>query len=208
MISQIEKGLLLLGVSLSLLQVSWADSGAYDLAALGILSVSNYHLSPRISDETLGGRAFGLAAMGAYTFYPGLAIESGLVSITRKFLVNGVIDQTLYTYVFTEVPLFIRYTFRNRVFLRLGPYVAIPSTIESSIRDQSASDVQALPHVDAGLKVGAGVTYPVSEMIYLRGEVIYSFGLANLSTGIANQYSRNLDFLLGAEFHLPSIRYY
>ena len=90
--------------------------------------------------------------------------------------------------------------------LEAGGYYGIPSsttatgTVPTSL--VSAASPTYSSSNDYGLLIGAGVRLPLLPLLSIRADALYEYGLANVSTGTATQYSRNLDIWAGVMISL------
>jgi hypothetical protein len=193
------KNLALICVVFSALNATAAH--AFDLSALGALTISNYSFSPQVTPSFGAGTSLGLGVLVGSDLIAGVGFEVGAFYMARSISASGTATSVNVNYGFIEIPAMIRVTTIPFVILEAGPYVGIGTSASVSTGGVSLSG--SSPRTDFGLKGGAGLMFPILPLLSLRAEGMYSLGFTDISTaGTSTQNSRNIDILAGVTLSL------
>jgi hypothetical protein len=186
-------------ISSGFLMSESSNAYALDVTVLGTASSSSYSISPAPTVLS-GGSGFGLGATIGFDVFPFFELETGVLFESHSF------SNTVSTYVSTitnnyfQIPVLLRCVGIPFVSIEGGFYYGIPSsasitgTVAPALSGTSPS--YKASH-DAGLMVGAGLKLPLLPLTSLRLDILYEYGLTNLSTGTSTQYARNIDIWAG-----------
>jgi hypothetical protein len=159
---------------------------ALDFSFLGVLTATNYNLSPA-PVSTTPGTGFGVGITAGMDLTPFISMESGLLFKSHSFtFVSGAGSQAVASN-FTQVPLWLRFSPISFISFNVGPYLAIPTSASPGANSW-----------DYGFQAGASLRFGLVPSLKLRIDGLYEYGFPDLSSaGLATQNSRNVVVLAG-----------
>lgn len=182
----------------SIANISSAE--AFDFSAMGVASSSSYKVSPT-PDVLAGGAGFGLGVTLGFELFPFFSLELGTLYLSHGLSATAGSLTTNINYNYLQIPALIVFTPIPFIALEAGGYYGIPvSTSSTGIVPSTLVQVGSSGYSssnDFGLLLGAGLRFPLVMLTTLRLDALYEFGLTDVSTGTASQYSRNLDIWAG-----------
>ncbi|MEO7161501.1 MAG: outer membrane beta-barrel protein [Bdellovibrionia bacterium] len=190
-------------LAIAIADVSSAE--AFDFSIIGAASSSSYSITPP-PDVLAGGAGFGLGVTLGFDLIPFFSLESGALYIVHSLSASVGNLTARINYNYLQIPALLRFTPVPFITLEAGGYYGIPistsstGVIPSSLVSSTSSTYSSSN--DFGFLVGAGLRFPLLPVMSIRLDALYEYGLTNVSTGTATQYSRNLDIWAGVTLSL------
>lgn len=148
-----------------------------------------------------GGTGFGLGVTLGFDLFPFFSLETGALYLAHNLSAAVGSSATTINFHYLQIPALLRFSPVLFLDLEAGVYYGIPLSTSStgnippSLVKAGSSGYSSSN--DIGLLLGAGLRFPLLPLMSLRLDVLYEFGLKDVSTGTASQYSRNLDIWAG-----------
>ena len=179
---------------------------AFDIAGVGALNVTSPALStggsPTVLD-TKYGVGFGVTA-GVYSIFPGFTVETGLLSVPRKFA-DSSNPTDVRNLKMWEIPVLVRFDLLPVIAAGAGLYFATASgdivkTNETGLIPETTETYETnnLSKTDIGLVISASVALPILPFVKLLVDLRYIQGLKNLSTATDGNFKlKDIQVLAG-----------
>jgi len=200
--SSLKSSVLFLAALLPLSLTLSLTSQAFDISALGGVTISNFSQATPLAASSSGGTGYGVGGLVNLGLVPIIGIETGLfymqhtVNLTNIPVSgqNGSITSNN-----LSLPIMLRFTPVKFFSVEAGGYLGLSATASETITSSNSSSTSSLTGVnDNGLIGGVSLNVPLMPGLYARFSGFYEYGLTNLSSGASPAVNtRNIDLLAG-----------
>jgi len=184
-------------LSISLIVVLCAlginSAHAVRISLMGIGTYANYAISDTTSVTPRGSYGGGLW----FTFPFGRVVA---LDLGANYLQNQIgISSAVLNYTYVNFPALLTFSFLKFFPIYAGGYYSLALSTATTVGSITTTATTGLKN-DYGFEGGAGFRIPLGSKLKLRIDGLYQYGMANISSGSATQYSRSLLGQIGIMF--------